>query len=192
MGDPWTIRASAAFLLSKKTWRVSLTRNASCWLFSSMFIINVNTVNNHQFTMFINVDKTSAFSLLFILSMSSLSEIVSLTVTWFQWRTSDEVISHTTLSYHQISSNIKRKIIRWIRCLTIKYHQIFKKKHQMNQMYVIIKNHHFNGKKKKKTPGPPRVPVGAPPARTSARTTRCGQWSSRPPDMANKNGAKWL
>ena len=128
MGDPWTIRASAAFLLSKKTWRVSLTRNASCWLFSSMFIINVNTVNNHQFTMFINVDKTSAFSLLFILSMSSLSEIVSLTVTWFQWRTSDEVISHTTLSYHQISSNIKRKIIRWIRCLTIKYHQIFKKK----------------------------------------------------------------
>ena len=164
-------------IFAKKTWRVSLTRNASCWLFS-MFIINVNTVNNHQFTMFINVDKTSAFSLFFVLSVCLHCLIVSLTVTWFQWRTSDEVISHTTPFYHQISSNI------------------FFKKHQMNDesdVYVIIKNHHFNGIKKKRK----KTWTSQGPGRRSTCSDQRKDHKVRPMKFktsvkGEKNGEKWL
>ena len=123
-------------------------RNASCWLFSSMFIINVNHVRrasiHHVHECWFNKKVSFQFAFSFI-SLSSLSEIVSLTVTWFQWRTSDEVISHTTQN------------------VTIKYHHLYLQnkniKYESDFSMLTLKTIISMGKTKEKTPGPPRARV---------------------------------
>lgn len=77
--------------------------------------------------------KQVSFQLAFsFISLSSLSEIVSLTVTWFQWRTSDEVICYILLWV--LPSNTV--FIKYF--LNIKYESDFS--------MLTLKNHHFNGK----------------------------------------------